>query len=146
MTNGMDTFAARLETLEHQWMRAWMRGDRKLMKDVAARDFVFLLGGAKATILDRVSWLEAATTCLRLHSYRFGDIYVRRHGNVGIFTCQLEMEASLGDHEWKGQTWVCDPWRKSWLRNNWKLVERVVSRPDGDDALGSELTKLQLWT
>ncbi len=141
----MDTFAARLETLEHQWMRAWMRGDRKLMKEVASRDFVFLLGGHKGTILDRVSWLEAATTRLRLHSYRFGDIYVRRHGNVGIFACQLEMDAALGDHEWKGQMWVSDLWRKSRLRNNWKLVERVVSRPEKDDVLRRELTKLQLW-
>ncbi|GAA5057507.1 hypothetical protein GCM10023208_23070 [Erythrobacter westpacificensis] len=141
----MDTFAARLETLEHQWMRAWMRGDRKLMKEVAARDFVFLLGGTKATLLDRASWLEAATTRLRCHSYRFGDIYVRRHGPVGLFACQMEIEASIGEHEWKGTVWVSDLWRRSAVRRNWKLVERVVSRPDGDDALGEALKKFQLW-
>ncbi|WP_338245140.1 nuclear transport factor 2 family protein [Aurantiacibacter hainanensis] len=142
----MDTFAARLETLEHQWMRAWMRGDRKLMKEVAARDFVLLLGSGKATILDRVSWLEAATTRLHLHSYRFGDIYVRRHGRVGLFACQMEMEARLGDHDWSGTVWVTDLWRASRLRQGWKLVERVMSRPDGDDALREEMKKLQLWT
>ena len=42
--------------------------------------------------------------------------------------------------------WVSDLWRKSRLRQNWKLVERVVSRPEEDDALRRELTKLQLWT
>lgn len=143
----MDTFAARLETLEHQWMRAWMRGDRKLMKEVAARDFVMLWGsGSKATILDRASWLEAATTRLNLHSYRFGDIYVRRHGRVGLFACQLQMEAQLGDHEWSGTFWVTDLWRATHLRRRWKLVERSMSRPDGDDALRDEIRKLQLWT
>lgn len=142
----MDTFAARLETLEHQWMRAWMRGDRKLMREVAARDFVFLLGGSRATILDRVSWLEAATTRLRLHSYRFGDIYVRRHGNIGLFACQMEIEAAFGDREWSGQVWVSDLWRKSRLRPTWKLIERIASRPDGDDDLAGEIKRLQLWT
>ncbi|MFB0611547.1 nuclear transport factor 2 family protein [Aurantiacibacter poecillastricola] len=141
----MDTFAARLETLEHQWMRAWMRGDRKLMKEVAARDFVFLLGGSKATILDRASWLEAATTRLRCHSYRLGDIYARRHGNAGFFACQMEIEASIGDHDWNGTVWVSDIWRKSRMRQSWKLVERVVSRPESDDALGRELATYQLW-
>ncbi|WP_120078679.1 nuclear transport factor 2 family protein [Aurantiacibacter odishensis] len=142
----MDTFAARLETLEHQWMRAWMRGDRKLMKEVAARDFVFLLGGKKATLLDRVSWLEAATTRLRCHSYRFGDIYVRRHGSIGLFACQMEIEASIGEHEWKGTVWVSDLWRRSAVSRKWKLVERVASRPEGDNALGEALKKFQLWT
>ncbi len=142
----MDTFAARLETLEHQFMRAWMRGDRKLMKEVAGRDFVFLLGGKKATMLDRVSWLDAATTRLRCHSYRFGDIYVRRHGSVGLFACQMEIDASLGDQEWKGTIWVSDMWRRSAVRLNWKLIERVVSRPEGDVALAENLKSLQLWT
>ncbi len=141
----MDTFAARLETLEHQWMRAWMRGDRKLMKEVAARDFVFLLGGNKATMLDRVSWLDAATTQLRCHSYRFGDIYVRRHGSIGLFACQIELEASLGDHEWKGTVWTSDIWRRTMSRRSWKLVERVVSRPEGDNALRVGIEALQLW-
>ena len=141
----MDAFAARLETLEHHWMRAWMRADRRVMKEVASRDFVMLLGGNKPTMLDRASWLEAATTRLSLHSYRFGDIYVRRHGNVGVFTAQLELDAALGDHEWKGTMWVSDLWRKHRLRNSWKLVERFASRPDEDDVLRSELTKLQLW-
>lgn len=142
----MDTFAARLETLEHQFMRAWMRGDRKLMKEVAARDFVFLLGGKKATMLDRVSWLDAATTRLRCHSYRFGDIYVRRHGSVGLFACQMEIDASLGDHEWKGTIWMSDMWRRSAVRRNWMLIERVVSRPEGDVAFAENLKSLQLWT
>lgn len=142
----MDTFAARLETLEHQWMRAWMRGDRKLMKEVAARDFVMLWGSSKATILDRVSWLEASTTRLQLHSYRFGDIYVRRHGRIGIFACQLEMEAKLGDRDWSGSMWVTDLWRASRLRRGWKLVERSMARPDDDDDLREAITKLQLWT
>ena len=57
----MSTFESTIEALEHQWMRAWMQRDRKAMKALASRDFIFLLGGVRAVILDRPSWLEAAT-------------------------------------------------------------------------------------
>ena len=58
----MDKFAAKIETLEHQWMRAWMQRDRKQMKALASREFIFLLGSTTAVILDRPSWRDAATT------------------------------------------------------------------------------------
>jgi len=141
----MDKFAASLETLEHQWMRAWMHGDRKVMKGIAARDFVFLLGGNRATMLDRASWLEAATTRLRCESYRLGDIYARRHGRIGFFACQMEIEATLDNREWKGTVWVSNLWQRSKFRRDWKLIERVFSRPEGDDTLSEGIAKLQLW-
>ena len=80
----MDQFAAKIETLEHQWMRAWMQRDRKQMKALASRDFIFLLGSTKAAILDRPSWLEAATTRFKCESYRFGEVYVREHGGRAV--------------------------------------------------------------
>lgn len=141
----MDKFAARLETLEHQWMRAWMRGDRKAMKAIAARDFVFLLGGNRATMLDRNSWLDAATSRLRCQSYRLGDIYARRHGRIGFFACQMEIEASIDDREWKDTLWVSDLWQYSRWQRDWKLVERVISRPEADNKLCEGIASLQLW-
>ena len=57
----MDEFASKIEALEHLWMRSWAQRDRNQMKKLAARDFIFLLGSTKPAILDRASWLEAAT-------------------------------------------------------------------------------------
>src|SRR6476469_1505570 len=106
----MDQFAARIETLEHQWMRSWMQRDRNAMKALAARDFIFLLGSARPAILDRASWLEAGTTRFRCTAYRFGEIYVRRHGSTAVFAAPLTIEARMGSDEWSGEAWLTDLW------------------------------------
>lgn len=141
----MDQFAAKIETLEHQWMRSWMQRDRNQMKALASRDFIFLLGSTKAAILDRASWLEAATTRFRCSSYRFGEVYVRRHGGVAVFAAQLTLEASMGEDEWSGPAWVTDLWQRSAVRRKWRLVERVISRPDTDANMPGAIRSMQLW-
>ena len=140
----MDSFAALIETLEHQWMRAWMQRDRKAMKALASRDFIFLFGSRRAAILDRPSWLDA-TDRLRCASYRFGEVYVRRHGNTAVFACQATLEARIGKHDWSGEVWLTDLWQRGRMRRRWKLVERVVSRPDTDETMPAEIRELQLW-
>ena len=67
----MDEFTAQIEALEHQFMRSWMNRDRNGMKSLATGDFVFLLGALTSAILDRPSWLEAATTRFQLCAYPF---------------------------------------------------------------------------
>ena len=126
----MDKFAAKIETLEHQWMRAWMQRDRKQMKALASRDFIFLLGSTKAVILDRPSWLEAATTRFKCESYRFAEVYVRRHGAAAVFACQATLETRMGAREWSGPVWITDLWQRSTITRSWQIVERVISRPD----------------
>ena len=142
----MDAFAAKIEALEHQWMRAWMHRDRKAMKALASRDFIFLFGSTKAAILDRPSWLDAATGRLRCDGYRFGEVYVRRHGTVALFACQAEIEAKLGAMEWSGPAWITDIWKRSRIRRNWHIVERVISRPDTDGDMPAAIRSLQLWS
>jgi hypothetical protein len=141
----MDQFAVRIETLEHQWMRSWIQRDRNAMKALASRDFIFLLGSNSPAILDRASWLEAATTRFRCSAYRFGEIYVRRHGSSAIFAAPLTIEASMGDDDWSGTTWVTDMWARSSVRRKWRLVERVLSRPDEDAKMPPAIRSMQLW-
>ncbi|MCF8881413.1 nuclear transport factor 2 family protein [Erythrobacter sp. SN021] len=141
----MDEFSAKIEALEHLWMRAWMQRDRNQMKAIAARDFIFLLGSEKPTILDRASWLEAATTRFRCTGYRFDEVYVRRHGPVAVFATRLGLEATIGDHHWNGDSWVVDLWQKSKIKRKWKLVERVLSRPDSDARMPEAIRAMQLW-
>lgn len=141
----MDQFAAKIETLEHQWMRAWMQRDRKQMKALASREFIFLLGSTKAAILDRPSWLEAATTRFKCESYRFGEVYVRKHGGCAVFACQATLEAKMGARDWSGPVWITDLWQRSGIRRNWRIVERVISRPDTDADMPAAIRDMQLW-
>ncbi len=141
----MDEFSSKIEALEHLWMRAWMQRDRNQMKTLAARDFIFLLGSEKPAILDRASWLEAATTRFRCNGYRFDEVYVRRHGQVAVFATRVGMEAQIGDHAWSGDSWLMDVWRRSKVTRKWRIVERTLSRPDTDANIPEAIRSMQLW-
>ena len=145
MAAAMANFESTIEALEHQWMRAWIQRDRKTMKTLAARDFIFLLGSDHAAILDRPSWLEAAGTRLLCESYRFGTVYVRRHGNIGVFATAMTIEARVDGEPWSGTAWIVDLWKKGGVRRRWNLLERTVSRPDTDANLPAAIRAMQLW-
>ena len=134
-----------IETLENRWMRAWVNGDTKMLKSLTARNFRMVMGSRPAAILDTPSWLEAARTRFLCDSYRFGDIYVRDVGAVAVFATQLTIRATLDGDDWSGDYWVTDIWRKSRVRRNWKMVERILSRPDADRKLATGIKSLQLW-
>lgn len=141
----MDEFAAKIEALEHLWMRSWVQRDRNQMKALTARDFIFLLGSRSPAILDRASWLEAATTRFRCSGYRFEEVYVRRHGPTAVFATRMTLDANMGDHEWSGETWLMDLWQKSKVRRKWRIVERTISRPDTDEKMPDAIRSMQLW-
>jgi hypothetical protein len=141
----MANFESTIEALEHQWMRAWIQRDRKTMKTIAARDFIFLLGSDQAAILDRASWLEAAGTRLLCQSYRFGSVYIRRHGSVASFASSMTAECRIDGHEWSGTMWISDLWKRTGIRQRWKLVERTIARPDPDARVPDAIRAMQLW-
>ena len=141
----MDKIASIIEAHEHLWMRAWIQRDRNQMKALAARDFIFVLGSESTAILDRASWLEAATTRFRCGSYRLDDVYVRRHGSVAVFAARMTIEARMETHDWSGATWVPNLWKRSKVRRKWQLLERTVSRPDTDPEMPGAIRSMQLW-
>ncbi len=141
----MDQFAAKIETLEHQLMRAWMMRDRKAMRGLLSRDFIFHLGGSHAAILDRPSWLDAACGRFKLEAYRLGEIYTHKLGRTAVFVSPVQLEMKMGAREWAGEFGLTDIWQKSRLRRNWQLVERVVSRPETDQDMPAAIRGLQLW-
>ena len=141
----MDEFTAQIEALEHQFMRCWMNRDRNGMKALAAGDFVFLLGAQTSAILDRPSWLEAATTRFQLSVYRFKDLYVRRHGKMAVFAARMAIEARIGTEEIEGDVWITDLWQRGRVRRKWKLVERTLSRPTSNEKLPGLIKEMQLW-
>ena len=134
-----------IETLERQWMRAWLGSDAKALKALTARNFRMVVGSKPSVILDAKSWVEAATTRYLCSAYRFGDIYVRDLGPVTVFATQLTLEVTMDGHDWSGTYWVTDVWRKSRVRRNWRMVERIVSRPEEKKDVTAAIRSLQLW-
>ena len=134
-----------IETLEHRWMRAWVARDAKALKAVTARDFILLTGSKPPAILDRPSWLEAVAKRWDCSSYRFGDIYVHGHGNFALFAAPVELKATMDGRDWSGTMFVTDLWRKGRVRRGWKLVQRVISRPDDNAELPKAVRAMQLW-
>lgn len=134
-----------LETLEHRWMRAWVARDQRALKALTSRKFRMVFGSRPCVILDSASWLQAAGSRYPCSSYRFGDIYAHDLGPVAVFATQIELQATMGGKDWSGQVWVTDLWRKSGLRRNWRMLQRVVSRPDEDQQVPPAIRSLQLW-
>ncbi|HET7575114.1 MAG TPA: nuclear transport factor 2 family protein [Sphingomicrobium sp.] len=140
----MADIAPVIETLENRWMRAWVQRDLKTLKALTARDFILLVGSKPPAILDQRSWLDAAKERYRCTSFRFGDIHVRRIGALALFATRLELEARMDDRDWSGSMWMTDLWRKKRI-GGWRMVERVISRPDDAPEIPAAIRSLQLW-
>jgi len=134
-----------IETMENRWMRAWVNRDPKSLKAMTASNFILLTGSTPPALLDRPSWLEAIVKRWDCSSYRFADVYVRSLGSVALFAARLEIKATMDGKDASGTVWVADLWRKGRVRRSWKLVQRVISRPDDDPSLAKAIKSLQLW-
>lgn len=141
----MNDFASKIEALEHRWMRAWINRDDADMKKLASRDLIVLFGAEKSSILDRPSWLDAATSRLRCKGYRFGTVYVRRHGAIAVFTAPVECEVTLDGEPLMNGAFFTSVWRRSKVSRRWNVIERVISSPREEDGLASAVKSLQLW-
>jgi hypothetical protein len=134
-----------IETMEHRWMRAWAGRDKRALKALTASNFRMLISSKPPVLLDARSWLEAATTRYLCSSYRFTDVYARSIGSAAIFATRIDLQATLDGEDWSGEVWVTDLWRKTKLRRNWRMVERVLSRPEEGPKIASAVRSLQLW-
>ena len=134
-----------IETMEHRWMRAWVNGDKRELKALTSGKIRMVMGSKPCVILDAKSWLDAAATRYLCTSYRFGDIYAREVGGVAVFATQLDLKATMDGHDWSGKFWITDLWKKSKIRRNWHMIERVVSRPEENPDVPAAIRSLQLW-
>jgi len=141
----MSDLTAAIETLEHRWMRAWVSGDVKALKAITAKNFILLTGTKPPAILDRPSWLEAASKRYHCSSYRFGDVMVRDLGGAALFSAPVELKATMDGRDWSGTVFVADIWRKGRVRRGWKLVQRILSSIDERPEVPKAIRSLQLW-
>ena len=141
----MNDFASKIEALEHRWMRAWINRDDRDMKQLAMRDLIVLFGADKSAILDRPSWLDAATSRLRCTGYRFGPVYVRRHGGVALFAASVDLEVTLDGERLMTRGFFTNVWRRARIARKWRVVERVISTPRDEAELPGAIKSLQHW-
>ena len=134
-----------IETMENRWMRAWVGRDVRTLKALTSRNFMLLFGSKPSVVLDAGSWLDAAATRYLCTGYSFGDIYVRDLGSVALFASRLDIEATMDGQDWSGRLWVTDLWSKSRVRRKWRMLERVVSRPEDGPDVHAAIRSLQLW-
>ena len=134
-----------IETMENRYMRAWVQRDLPALKSLTGGGFQLLIGSKPAVMLDRPSWLEAATKRFLCSGYRFGDIYVRKVGRNVVFASQAELKAKVDGHDWSGNFWVVDLWGKGRIRRGWRLGERVLSRVDESPDSPAAIRSMQLW-
>ena len=134
-----------IETMEHRWMRAWVNEDVRALKAITSRNFILLTASKPPAILDRPSWLEAATKRYLCSSYRFGDIYVQEVGGLAMFAAPVDLKATMDGRDWSGTFFVTDIWRKGRVRRGWKLAQRILSTPDERPELAKAIKSLQLW-
>lgn len=134
-----------IEMMENRFMRAWVGRDMRELRALTSRNFRLVVGSKPAAILDHKSWIGAASDRYRCKSYRFGDIYAREIGRVAVFATQMELQSSLDGVDWSGDMWVTDIWRKSRVSRKWRLVERVLSKPDERADVAAGIRSLQLW-
>ena len=134
-----------LETMENRWMRAWVNADTRTLKALTSRRFRMVMGSKPCVILDAKSWLDAAGSRYVCRSYRFGDIYARRLGSIAVFATQLDLKATMDDQDWSGRFWITDLWTRSTVKRSWRMVERVLSRPEDNPDVPAAIRTLQLW-
>jgi hypothetical protein len=141
----MSELTATIETQEHRLMRAWMARDPRELKKVTSGKFVMLVGSVPPVILDKVSWLESASSRFVCNSYRFGPIYVRDLGGPVMFATNAEIDARIAGEDWSGQVWLTDLWRKGRIGRQWRIVQRVISRTEAKTEIPAAIRSLQLW-
>ncbi|QIQ86242.1 MAG: hypothetical protein G9473_05740 [Erythrobacter sp.] len=96
-------------------------------------------------LLDRASFLAAASRGLALTGFRLREVTGRSHGGGVWFTAHAEMEIAVGRDTWSGGFLLTDLWRKSGLRRRWKLAERSLAPVEANEALSHAIRALQLW-
>ena len=141
----MADISAIIETLEHRFMRAWMRRDKGEIRKFATRDFMMIVGTEKPQLLDRPSFVEASDAAFSCTGFRFREVCARRHGNCTWFAAGVDLELQLNGKDWSGHFWLTDLWRKSAIKRSWRLAERSLSRTESQAELSDAIKRMQLW-
>ena len=141
----MSDIGPEIESLEHRFMRAWMKADKGVLRGLIMRDCIMVFGAQRPEILDRPSFIEACDKSFSCSGYRLREVAARRHGKCAWFTAGIDLEMQIGRRDWSGQFWLTDLWRRTAFNRGWKLAERSLARTEKDEAMSDAIHRLQLW-
>lgn len=141
----MADITAIIEANELRFMQSWMHQDASSIKQIAARDFMMLVGTNPPQLLDRPSFVAAIEKDFRCIGFRLGESYSRRHGRNAWYVAGIQLELNLAGKIWKGDFIVSDLWRKPRF-GDWRLVERSLAQVEADTGFAGSIAKLQLWS
>jgi hypothetical protein len=136
--------AAEIEALALTVMRAWVAGDAKAMKKLAARDLMMMVGTLPPQLLDRPSLLAALDRGFACTRFALREVFVRQHGKAAWFVAGADIELRLGAKVWTGAFLVTQMWRCGTI-GGWKLAEFSLARLDEGAGLADTVRALQLW-
>lgn len=140
----MSDVSGMIEAHELRIMQAWMHRDAAIIRQLAARDCMMILGTNPPELLDRPSFVAAIEKELRCTGFRLGESVVRRHGRTAWYSAGAEIELEVGRVDWSGRFLLTGLWRKFRI-GGWKLVERGLSPTAKDERLAGKIRELQLW-
>ncbi|NTZ42114.1 nuclear transport factor 2 family protein [Altererythrobacter sp. SALINAS58] len=141
----MDEFASKIEALEHRWMRAWIGRDKAEMKMLSSGDLVVLFGAERPALLDRASWLAATEERLRCRSYKFGSVYLRRHGKFAVFIAPVDLDVTIDREQILTKGLLTSIWKRTAVKRRWRLIECCFAGQTGYAGLPGAIRSMQLW-
>nr|WP_298927446.1 nuclear transport factor 2 family protein [uncultured Erythrobacter sp.] len=141
----MADIEAMIEAQELRFLQSWMHRDAGAIRDIAARDFMMMVGSNPPELLDRPSFVAAAEDGFRCTGFRLGQAFVRRHGRCAWYAAGAKLDLELGRTEWTGDFMLTGLWRKSRFKG-WKLAEHSVSQTSKDERFTQAVRSLQMWT
>ncbi|MBV7259821.1 nuclear transport factor 2 family protein [Erythrobacter crassostreae] len=141
----MAEIEALIEAQELRFMQSWMHRDATAIRDIAARDFMMMVGSSPPELLDRPSFLAATADGFRCIGFRLGQSFVRRHGRCAWYVAGARLELELGRIEWSGDFMLTGLWRKSRFQG-WKLAEHSIAPSAKDGRFSETVRSMQLWT
>jgi ketosteroid isomerase-like protein len=114
-----------IQTLERQWMQAWVDNDLATCAAILADDF--LLTSARGTLMPKDAWLANAGSVFKCTAFEWIELVVRPFGDVAVVHGRSRQQASVGGQDWSGVFLTTDVWVRR--DNTWQVVARHGTGP-----------------
>jgi len=113
--------AREVESLEREWMQAWLRKDMDTCRRIL--DDNFILTSATGALMDKEEWLAKAAGPFTGREFHWKYIKVRKISDtVAIAHVRSSQVSSIGEKDWSGEFLITDVWVKR--ADGWKVTAR----------------------
>jgi ketosteroid isomerase-like protein len=119
----------RFRTLEVNWGDAIKRQDRAAIERFLAPDYSLTIAvSGRLSVIDRESWLKAATSTYVVHSFSIESIVVRDYSSVAVVSSLYRQSATVDGSDRSGEFFLTDVWVKT--GDEWRVSARYSIRAE----------------